>query len=219
MEISPEHPSSTTVAGSGRVLLGGGGQITESSTKRATTIQWDEETIAEHDKERGTRQKVVFYKEGFLCYLSHLTSFLLSYHLISPRLISPHLTTQHLTIYQKQIDEPPTPYNYERYSGYNSDHSEEQAYVPSISSTEGTFPKALVDDWQSVFHKLRYHEFIQQHRDETSTARISSSMETEALEGADSKLRIANNDDVVAVHSVDTKDAEKFKSVRYRFTE
>ena len=26
--------------------------------KRVTSIQWDEETIAEHDKERGTRQKI-----------------------------------------------------------------------------------------------------------------------------------------------------------------
>jgi hypothetical protein len=30
----------------------------EDKKKRPSRIQWDEETIAEHDKERGTRQKV-----------------------------------------------------------------------------------------------------------------------------------------------------------------
>ena len=95
MEISPEHPSSAAVTGSAKV---GRDQLSESSTKRATTIQWDEETIAEHDKERGTRQKVV---ERLMIFISsQQSSHITSHHITSSHLTSPHLTMQYITLYQ-----------------------------------------------------------------------------------------------------------------------
>ena len=74
-----------------------------------------------------------------------------------------------------------------------------------------------MEDWQSVFNKLKYHEFIQQHHDQASSAHVSSSIETETLEGAESKLRLVT-DDEVTTDPIDTKDTEKFKSVKFIFT-
>ena len=95
--------------------------VMSNSRKRETRIQWDEETIAEHDKERGTRYGHLSVNDTLL--LRTLSN--------SPQLHAVSISPQpvyvmccfHLdfTICRQKIDEAPTPY---RYDSRSADESE-----------------------------------------------------------------------------------------------
>lgn len=115
--------------------------------KKQKIIKWDEETIAEHDKERGTRY-VMFYK-----------------------LLLTHFPLKNIFFFllRQKIDEAPTPYRYLS----ESDQSEAESgsdgefLLKAKSSNEKYGQSILFDSWEEVNAKLHYEKHLRSNEDET----------------------------------------------------